>query len=216
MTNQCPPIKHRLHCKCDFRQFTFYHHIHFVFAPASYMNQPHMSDQNTLIDPFFRSGAVIFLTQTLYLLPFSQISTFFFDKNLFAAESSIGLYPAWIYSICQVTLELWVMTLCALAQTAIAIPMIGLWNPSVSNIATFVTMFTVFCISGMLGNAIVLVGAFIAMDMSLLCFSLHMLTTKYSLSFSYHTLSFIPHTLYRCLNIASSHPIYYGPKILHS
>jgi len=101
-------------------------------------------------------GAGIFLTQTFYLLPFSQISTFFFDKNLFAAESSMGLYPAWIYSLVQVTLEVWVMALCALVQTAIAIPMMSLWNPSVSNAASFVTMFTVFCIGGIMGNAIVL------------------------------------------------------------
>jgi len=50
-------------------------------------------------------GAGIFMTQVFYLLPFSQVSTFFFDKNLFASESSIGLYPAWIYSACQLTLE---------------------------------------------------------------------------------------------------------------
>jgi len=103
-------------------------------------------------------GAGIFITQVFYLLPFAQISTFFFDKNLFATESSIGLYPAWIYSLCQILLELWVMVLCALVETSIAVPMIGLWNPSSSSkLVSFVTMFSVFCVSGACGNAITMV-----------------------------------------------------------
>jgi hypothetical protein len=32
-------------------------------------------------------GAGLFITQTAFLLPFAQISTFFFDKKVFAAES---------------------------------------------------------------------------------------------------------------------------------
>ena len=102
-------------------------------------------------------GAGIFLTQVFYLLPFAQISTFFFDKKLFAAESSIGLYPAWIYSFSQLVLELWVLVLCALTDSAIAVPMMGLWNPSVSKIGSFLTMFTTFCVSGVVGNALVMV-----------------------------------------------------------
>ena len=111
----------------------------------------------SLLESLVFSGAGIFLTQIYYLLPFCQISTFFFDKNLFASESSIGLYPTWIYYLCQITLEAWVMSLCALAQAAIAFPMMGLWNPSMSKLDSFVTMFTVFCVDGILGNAIVLV-----------------------------------------------------------
>ena len=102
-------------------------------------------------------GAGLFAIQSLVLLPFAQVSTFFFDKKLFAAESSIGLYPAWIYSLSQLVLELWVVTLCSLAMTAIVVPMMSLWNPSLPDLATFVTMFTVFCVGGAVGNIIVLV-----------------------------------------------------------
>lgn len=102
-------------------------------------------------------GAGIFITQVFYLLPFAQISTFFFDKNLFATESSIGLYPAWIYSLSQILLELWVMVLCALVETSIAVPMIGLWNPSSSKLVSFITIFSVFCVSGACGNTITMV-----------------------------------------------------------
>jgi len=108
------------------------------------------------MDLFF-SGAGNFFTQIYYLLPFCQILTFFFDKSLFASESSIGLYPAWIYSLCQITLEAWVMTLSALVQVSIALPMMGFWNPSMSKLESFVTMFAVFCIDGIVGNTIVLV-----------------------------------------------------------
>ena len=106
-------------------------------------------------------GGGIFLIQVFYLLPFAQISTFFFNKNLFAAESSIGLYPAWVYSLCQITLEAWVMSLCALTSSAIAVPMMSLWNPTISKAASFINMFTVLCASGILGNAIVMVGIYI-------------------------------------------------------
>lgn len=102
-------------------------------------------------------GAGIFLTQIFYLLPFGQISTFFFDKKLFAAESSIGLYPAWVYGISQLVLELWVMVLCALLGSAIAVPMMSLWNPSFSRLESFTTMFTVICVSGAVGNSIVMI-----------------------------------------------------------
>ena len=112
-------------------------------------------------------GAGTFLIQILYLLPYCQISTFFFDKKLFASESSIGLYPAWIYSLCQITLEAWVMTLGALAQAAIAVPMISLWNPSVSKSASFVTTFAVFCVGGMVGNAIVMLTSIISFSQDL-------------------------------------------------
>lgn len=107
-------------------------------------------------------GAGLFLTQTLFLLPFAQISTFFFDKNLFASESSIGLYPAWIYSLTQVVLETWVMSLCALVQSAIAIPMMSLWNVSISKSASFFTMFSVFCVGGIVGNSIVVLTAIVS------------------------------------------------------
>ena len=112
-------------------------------------------------------GAGIFLTQVYYLLPFASISTFFFDKALFAAESSIDLYPAWIYSLCQIVLEFWVLSLCALVQTGIAIPMMGLWNVSITNSASYLYMYTVFCISGVVGNALVLLTSIIAFSQDL-------------------------------------------------
>jgi len=102
-------------------------------------------------------GAGLFLTQAAYLLPFAQVSTFFFDKKLFASESSMGLYPAWVYSLSQVTLELWVMVLCAFTEAAIAVPMMGMWNPSLSKLDSFISMFTVFCVSGVVGNSMVMV-----------------------------------------------------------
>lgn len=107
-------------------------------------------------------GAGLFLTQVLYLLPFAQISTFFFDKNLFASESSIGLYPAWIYSLTQVLLETWVISSCALVQSAIAVPMMSLWNVSMSKLASIVTMFSIFCVGGIVGNSIVLFTAILS------------------------------------------------------
>jgi len=107
-------------------------------------------------------GAGLFLTQVLFLLPFCQISTFFFDKNLFASESSIGLYPAWIYSLTQIVLETWVMSLCALLQSAIAVPMMSLWNVSISRSASFFTMFSVFCAGGVVGNTIVLLTSILS------------------------------------------------------
>ena len=105
-------------------------------------------------------GAVIFLSQVFYLLPFAQISAFFFDKNFFASDSSMGLYPAWIYSLSQVILELWVMVLCAFSATCVAVPMMSLWNPAFTKLSSFITMFTVFSVSGVVGNLIVLVSSF--------------------------------------------------------
>jgi len=123
-------------------------------------------------------GAGIFITQVFYLLPFAQISTFFFDKNLFATESSIGLYPAWIYSLSQILLELWVMVLCALVETSIAVPMIGLWNPSSSSkVVSFVTMFSVFCVSGACGNAITMVCRVYTLSSVFCCLIMNKLTS---------------------------------------
>lgn len=112
-------------------------------------------------------GAGLFLTQVLYLLPFCQISTFFFDKNLFASESSIGLYPAWIYSLTQIMLEMWVMSLCALVQSAVAVPMMSLWNVSISTSASFLTMFSVLCVGGVVGNTLVLLTSIISFSQDL-------------------------------------------------
>lgn len=118
------------------------------------------------------SGAGICITQVFYLIPFTQVSTFFFDKNLFASESSIGLYPAWIYSLSQNILELWVMVLCALVETSIAVPMMCLWNPSISKMSSFMSMFTVFCVGGAVGNSLVMVCVYLCFRLAFRCHKL--------------------------------------------
>jgi len=101
-------------------------------------------------------GAGIFLIQAAYLLPFAQVSTFFFDKKVFMEENPIGLYPPWMYSISQFLLESWALTLGGVALTAIAVPMMGLWNPVLSKTWSFFTLLSVLSLSGVLGNAIIL------------------------------------------------------------
>ncbi len=46
--------------------------------------------------------AALFIMNVSYLLPFSTIPVFFADKKFFAAESALGLYPAWMYGLSQV------------------------------------------------------------------------------------------------------------------
>lgn len=101
-------------------------------------------------------GACMFMTQVSYLLPFAQISTFFFDKKVFASESPICLYPSWMYSLSQFILESWLMTLCALVQASITIPMIALRNPSISSFSSFVSLFALLSLNGLVGNNLVL------------------------------------------------------------
>jgi hypothetical protein len=98
------------------------------------------------------------MIQTMYLLPFCQISTFFFDKKFYASESSSGLYPAWMYSLSQLILELWVIVLCTLTYTVIAVPMMGLWNYSFKGLSSIISMFSVLCMSGLVGNSLVMVS----------------------------------------------------------
>lgn len=64
-------------------------------------------------------------------------------------------------------MEAWVIALGALAQVTIAVPMISLWNPSVSKSASFVTTFAVFCVGGMVGNAIVMFTSIISFSQDL-------------------------------------------------
>ena len=59
------------------------------------------------------------------------------------------------------------MALAALTQVAIAVPMMSLWNLSVSKLASFVTMFAVFCVGGVLGNAIVMMTSIISFSQDL-------------------------------------------------
>ena len=48
-------------------------------------------------------GAGIFIMNISYLLPFASIPVFVGDKRFFAAESALGLYPAWMYGLSQVS-----------------------------------------------------------------------------------------------------------------
>lgn len=186
--NHSRQLKLKLHCEYLYS----YRQNNVLFDPIYVLLN---TSSVALCSWYAYSGAGIFITQVFYLLPFAQISTFFFDKNLFASESSIGLYPAWIYSFSQIILELWVMVLCALVETAIAVPMMCLWNPSISKMSSFLSMFTVFCVGGAVGNSLVMVCVYI-------CFRL---------AFRCHKLCEYTHTL--LIHVQSWHPLWCPPRI---
>ena len=55
------------------------------------------------------------------------------------------------------------MSVCALLQSAIAaIPTMSVWNMSISKSASFFTMFSVFCVGGVVGNSIVLLTSILS------------------------------------------------------
>uniref|UniRef100_A0A7R9WUP2 ABC-2 type transporter transmembrane domain-containing protein n=1 Tax=Craspedostauros australis TaxID=1486917 RepID=A0A7R9WUP2_9STRA len=112
-------------------------------------------------------GAGLFLSQCSFLLPFSQISTFFFDKSVFASESALALYPSWMYSVSQFLLEAWVLALASLVQTTIAKPMMSLSNPAWSESESFFTLLAFFIISGLTGNALILLTCMVAFSQDL-------------------------------------------------
>jgi len=112
-------------------------------------------------------GAGLFLAQSSILLPFAQISTFFFDKNVFAAENALGLYQPWMYALSQFLLEAWVLIMSAGVQASVTIPMIGLWNPTWPRASSFLTMLSFFCISGLVGNSIILLICMISFSQDL-------------------------------------------------
>lgn len=112
-------------------------------------------------------GAGLFLAQASILLPFAQIGTFFFDKKVFAAENALGLYEPWMYAVSQFLLEAWVLIICAFVQAAISIPMISLLNPAWSSIESFFTMLSFFSISGLVGNAVILLTSMISISQDL-------------------------------------------------
>ena len=51
-----------------------------------------------------------------------------------------------IYSLSQLLLELWVMVLCVLAMTVIAVPLMGLWNVSLTWLSSMAYVFSVLCV----------------------------------------------------------------------
>lgn len=101
-------------------------------------------------------GAGLFLTQANLLLPFSQISTFYFDKKVFAAENALGLYQPWMYAVSQFLLEAWVLIMCGCIMTSVVVPMIGLSNPLWSNLESSLSLCAYFSVIGLVGNAIIL------------------------------------------------------------
>ncbi len=109
-------------------------------------------------------GAGLFLAEASILLPFAQIGTFFFDKKVFAAENALGLYEPWMYAVSQFLLEAWVLIICAFVQGVISIPMIALWNPAWSSTESFFTMVSFFCMSGLVGNSVILLISMISMS----------------------------------------------------
>ena len=63
-----------------------------------------------------------------------------------------------MYSLSQLILELWVIVLCTLTYTVIAVPMMGLWNYSFKGLSSIIFMFSVLCMSGLVGNSLVMVS----------------------------------------------------------
>jgi hypothetical protein len=104
-------------------------------------------------------GAIYTFTSVMYLLPFSMLSTFSFEKKFFHADSALGLYSPWIYCISQAVLESWVLVIVSILQTAIVFPMIGLWNPLISKWTTLLTALPIMISSNLVGNMIVLMSS---------------------------------------------------------
>ncbi len=48
------------------------------------------------------------------------------------------------------------MVLCVLAMTVIAVPMMGLWNVSLTWLSSMAYVFSVLCVSGLVGNSLVM------------------------------------------------------------
>ena len=94
----------------------------------------------------------IFVLNVSYLLPFSSIPVFVGDKRFFVAESALGLYSPWMYGLSQVVLETLFVTLAAILQTCIIIPMCSMANPSFSAPVSFMTMLAVLIMSGLVGK----------------------------------------------------------------
>jgi len=101
-------------------------------------------------------GAFTFIILVSYLLPFSTIAMFMHEKKFFLCEREFGLYPPVIYCICQGALELWVLVLAAVAQTAIVIPMCALWNPVESKGETFFVLLSALMASNLVGSNTIL------------------------------------------------------------
>lgn len=116
------------------------------------------------------TGALTFLILSSYLLPFAMMPIFVKDKKFFLAESALGLYSPWLYCISQLILETWVITLAAVVESCIVIPMCGLWNPTMADRDSFLTFLGVLITSGLVGSTIVMFHAIVlpSQDLSFL------------------------------------------------
>ena len=121
-----------------------------VFWQVAYPGPLLREDASAAFGSYFAFSTVVFL------LPFSQISTVFYDKKVFASESAMGLYPTWCFAVVQFVLELWVLCTAAVLQTSLAVPMVGLWNAAESKASSFFTNLAVFGVAGITGNSILL------------------------------------------------------------
>ena len=97
----------------------------------------------------------LFLMNVSYLLPFSTIPVFFADKKFLAAESALGLYPAWMYGMSQVFLEFLFLIVTSTVEAAIVIPMCGLVNPTIPYAVNFLTITSILIVSGLVGSTMV-------------------------------------------------------------
>jgi len=50
------------------------------------------------------------------------------------------------------------MVLCVLAMTVIVVPMMGLWNVSLTWLSSMAHVFSALCVSGLVGNSLVMVS----------------------------------------------------------
>lgn len=101
-------------------------------------------------------GSSIFLLNVAYLLPFATIPVFVSDKKFLAAESSLGLYPSWMYGVSQIFLEFVFLSLTMTAVTIVAFYMCAMGNPTMPEWGSFLTVLSILIMSGLVGSSMVL------------------------------------------------------------
>lgn len=101
-------------------------------------------------------GSSIFLLNVAYLLPFATIPVFVSDKKFLAAESSLGLYPSWMYGVSQIFLEFVFLSLTMTAVTIVAFYMCAMGNPTMPEWSSFLTVLSTLIMSGLVGSSMVL------------------------------------------------------------
>lgn len=103
------------------------------------------------------SGAILVLFMISYLVPFFFIGAFFAEKKFFLAESSLGLYSSCTYCVSLILSEASVLVLIqSIMQASITIPMLGVWNPIIPRVVSFMTALSIIIPSNLVGNGLVL------------------------------------------------------------